>query len=57
VTKPDDQELRQRLTDMQYKVTQGHGTEAPFSGELNRVFMMLQSQRTLKKPATQVTVW
>ena len=33
--KPDDQELKQRLTDMQYKVTQGHGTEAPFSGELN----------------------
>jgi len=35
LNKPDDQELRERLTDMQYKVTQGHGTEAPFSGELN----------------------
>ena len=35
LNKPDDQELRQRLTEMQYKVTQGHGTEAPFSGELN----------------------
>jgi len=35
VTKPNEQELRQKLTDMQYKVTQGHGTEAPFSGALN----------------------
>ncbi len=35
VDKPDDQELRRKLTDMQYNVTQGHGTEAPFSGELN----------------------
>ena len=35
MTKPNEQELRQKLTDLQYKVTQGHGTEAPFSGELN----------------------
>ena len=35
MNKPDDKNLRERLTDMQYKVTQGHGTEAPFSGELN----------------------
>jgi len=35
VSKPDDQELRQRLTQMQYNVTQSHGTEAPFTGELN----------------------
>lgn len=35
MTKPDDQELRSRLTDMQYKVTQGHGTERAFTGEYN----------------------
>lgn len=35
MSKPDDQELRQRLTDIQYQVTQGHGTERPFTGELN----------------------
>ncbi len=35
MAKPDDQELRQRLTDIQYQVTQGHGTERPFTGELN----------------------
>jgi len=35
VNKPDDQTLRQNLTDIQYKVTQGHGTERPFTGELN----------------------
>ncbi len=29
--KPDDQELRQRLTDIQYEVTQRDGTERPFS--------------------------
>jgi peptide methionine sulfoxide reductase msrA/msrB len=28
--KPDDAELRKRLTPMQYKVTQGNGTEPPF---------------------------
>jgi peptide-methionine (R)-S-oxide reductase len=32
---PDDKELRDRLTDIQYRVTQGHGTEAPFTGEYN----------------------
>ncbi len=35
MSKPDDQELRERLTDIQYQVTQGHGTERPFTGELN----------------------
>ncbi len=35
MSKPDDQELKDRLTDIQYQVTQGHGTERPFSGELN----------------------
>ncbi len=35
MTRPSDDELRKKLTDMQYKVTQGHGTEAPFTGELN----------------------
>jgi len=35
LNKPDDQELRQRLTEVQYKVTQGHGTEPAFTGELN----------------------
>lgn len=33
MSKPDDSELRRRLTEEQYKVTQGHGTEAPFTGE------------------------
>lgn len=28
--KPSDQELRESLTDLQYKVTQGEGTERPF---------------------------
>jgi methionine-R-sulfoxide reductase len=31
--KPDDEELRQRLTPLQYKVTQHEGTEAPFRNE------------------------
>jgi len=35
MNKPDDNALRERLTDMQYQVTQGHGTERPFTGELN----------------------
>lgn len=35
MSKPEDQELRQRLTELQYQVTQGHGTERPFTGELN----------------------
>ena len=29
--KPDDDELKRRLTPLQYKVTQHEGTEAPFS--------------------------
>lgn len=29
----DKEELKKRLTDMEYKVTQDKGTEAPFSGE------------------------
>lgn len=32
-TRPDDKELRQRLTAMQYKVTQQNGTETPFKNE------------------------
>ena len=32
-TKPSDEELRQRLTPMQYKVTQKDGTEPPFNNE------------------------
>ncbi len=35
MSKPDDKALRERLTDMQYQVTQGHGTERPFTGEYN----------------------
>jgi peptide-methionine (R)-S-oxide reductase len=31
--KPSDEELRQRLTPLQYKVTQHEGTEAPFRNE------------------------
>ncbi len=30
--RPDDDELRRRLTSLQYQVTQQGGTEAPFSG-------------------------
>jgi peptide-methionine (R)-S-oxide reductase len=30
--KPSDTELRSRLSDLQYRVTQTKGTEAPFSG-------------------------
>lgn len=32
-TKPSDAELRQRLTPLQYEVTQHEGTERPFSNE------------------------
>jgi methionine-R-sulfoxide reductase len=32
-TKPDDAELRKRLTPLQYKVTQREGTEPPFRNE------------------------
>ena len=32
-SRPDDKELRQRLTSMQYKVTQQNGTEPPFKNE------------------------
>ena len=32
-TKPDDAELRKKLTPEQYKVTQHEGTEAPFRNE------------------------
>ena len=31
--KPDDQELRQRLSPLQYAVTQQCGTEPPFSNQ------------------------
>ena len=32
-TKPSDSELRQKLTEMQYEVTQHEGTEPPFRNE------------------------
>ena len=32
-TKYSDQELRQKLTPLQYEVTQNHGTEPPFRNE------------------------
>ncbi len=32
-TKPSDDELKKRLTDLQYKVTQKEGTESPFKNE------------------------
>jgi methionine-R-sulfoxide reductase len=32
-TKPSDQELRKRLTPLQYEVTQHEGTERPFANE------------------------
>ena len=32
-SKPDDQTLRKKLTDMQYRVTQKNGTEPPFKNE------------------------
>ena len=32
-TKPTDEELRQKLTPMQYEVTQNEGTEPPFQNE------------------------
>src|SRR5512133_4112425 len=33
VTKPSDAELRKRLSQLQYEVTQHEGTERPFSNE------------------------
>src|SRR5262245_40814443 len=32
-TKPSDEELREKLTPLQYKVTQHEGTEPPFANE------------------------
>ncbi len=34
-TKPTDAELKQKLTPMQYQVTQHEGTEPPFNNEFN----------------------
>ncbi len=31
--KPSDNELREKLTDEQYRITQQHGTERPFTGQ------------------------
>jgi peptide-methionine (R)-S-oxide reductase len=33
MNKPNEQELKERLTDLQYRVTQEAGTERPFTGE------------------------
>lgn len=35
MSKPDDSELRNKLTDLQYQVTQNGGTERAFTGEYN----------------------
>ncbi|HZK29412.1 MAG TPA: peptide-methionine (R)-S-oxide reductase MsrB [Clostridia bacterium] len=37
-TPPDDAELRERLTDLQYKVTQENATERPFTNEYDDFF-------------------
>lgn len=37
-TKPSDEELRQRLTPLQYEVTQRNATERPFTNEYDREF-------------------
>ncbi|MEG0374976.1 MAG: peptide-methionine (R)-S-oxide reductase MsrB [Raoultibacter sp.] len=37
-TKPPDSELRQKLTDLQYRVTQESETERPFSNEYAHAF-------------------
>jgi len=37
-TKPSDAELRNKLTDIQYKVTQQNGTERAFTGEYDHTF-------------------
>lgn len=35
-TKPEENELREKLTDSQYEITQNAGTEKPFSSELDK---------------------
>ncbi|NLA71565.1 MAG: peptide-methionine (R)-S-oxide reductase MsrB [Clostridiaceae bacterium] len=37
-TRPDKAELRERLTELQYKVTQENATERPFSNEFDNLF-------------------
>ena len=60
--KPSDEELRQRLTPLQYKVTQHEGTEAPFREPENvttredRSLLMLRTRSALVRPTrTSVT--
>ncbi|MEZ5990779.1 MAG: bifunctional methionine sulfoxide reductase B/A protein [Planctomycetota bacterium] len=36
--KPSDEELREKLTDIQYRVTQQNGTERAFTGEYDHLF-------------------
>ena len=59
--KPNDEELRQRLTPLQYKVTQHEGTEAPFREPENvttredRSLLMLRTRSAVRPTRTSVT--